>query len=69
VVYAQNHGGPYPAGSAPAATSVGMTGIKRWMRPVAFQNFPQALLPEALKNENPGWRWRIVNGAYSNQSI
>lgn len=69
VVYAQNHGGPYPAGSVPAATSVGFTSIQRWMRPIAFQNFPNALLPEALQNENPLHLWRIVNGAYTNQSI
>ncbi len=69
VVYAQNHGGPYPASSVVTATSVGMTAIKRWLRPVAFQNFPDALLPEALKAQNPKGIWRIVNGAYTNQAL
>lgn len=62
VVYAQQHGGPYPATTAPATTSVGMTAIKRFMRPVAFQNMPDALLPDALKRSNPLNIWRTLNG-------
>lgn len=65
VVYSQQHGGPYPATSAPATTSVGMTAIKRFMRPVAFQNMPQALLPEALQDANPLHIWRIVDGQHT----
>lgn len=61
VVYAMQHGGPYPATTAPATTSVGMTAIKRFMRPVAFQNLPDALLPDALKDSNPLQLWRIVD--------
>ncbi len=62
VVYAQHHGGPYPATTTPATTSVGMTAIKRFQRPIAFQSIPDALLPDALKNANPLNIWRIVNG-------
>lgn len=62
VVYAMQHGGPYPATTAPATTSVGMTAIKRFMRPVAFQNVPEALLPDALKDANPLNIMRIVDG-------
>lgn len=69
VVYAQHHGGPYPATTAPATTSVGMTAIKRFMRPVAFQNMPSALLPVALKDDNPLGVLRIVNGQYTRDSI
>lgn len=69
VVQAQNHGGPYPATTVPSATSVGMLGIKRWLRPVAYQNFPDMLLPDALKNANPLSAWRIVNGNFSNHAI
>lgn len=65
VVYSMQHGGPYPATTAPATTSVGMTAIKRFMRPVAFQNVPDVLLPDALKNGNPRNIWRIVNGEYT----
>jgi NADP-dependent aldehyde dehydrogenase len=45
VVAAQHHGGPYPATTAPAFTSVGTAAIRRWLVPVAYQNFPPALLP------------------------
>lgn len=62
VCHAMQHGGPYPATTAPATTSVGMTAIKRFLRPVAYQNIPNALLPEALKHDNPLQIWRIVNG-------
>jgi 2,5-dioxopentanoate dehydrogenase len=45
VVDAQVHGGPYPASTNFGATSVGTLSIRRWLRPVAFQNMPEALLP------------------------
>ncbi|MCI0710242.1 MAG: aldehyde dehydrogenase (NADP(+)) [Chloroflexi bacterium] len=61
VVPAMQHGGPYPATTAPHTTSVGMVAIQRFMRPVAFQNMPNDLLPDALKNENPLHIWRLVN--------
>lgn len=61
VVPSMLHGGPYPATTAPSTTSVGMTAIQRFMRPVAYQNMPDALLPDALKNANPKEIWRIVN--------
>jgi NADP-dependent aldehyde dehydrogenase len=48
VVAAQQHGGPYPATTAPAFTSVGTAAIRRWLVPVAYQNFPAELLPSAL---------------------
>jgi NADP-dependent aldehyde dehydrogenase len=69
VAYAMQHGGPYPATTAPATTSVGMTAIKRFMRPVAFQSMPNLLLPDALKNGNPRKIWRIVNGEYTKAAI
>jgi len=43
------HGGPYPASSDSRFTAVGTGAIKRWVRPVSYQSFPNALLPEALK--------------------
>lgn len=48
VVAAQQHGGPYPATTAPATTSVGTAAIRRWLVPVAYQNFPPGLLPAEL---------------------
>jgi NADP-dependent aldehyde dehydrogenase len=50
VTGAQFHGGPYPASTAPATTSVGTLAIRRFLRPVAFQNAPQWLLPEPLRD-------------------
>ena len=53
VSWSMHHGGPWPATTAPAATSVGAASIERWLRPVTYQNVPAALLPEALRDENP----------------
>jgi NADP-dependent aldehyde dehydrogenase len=52
VVAAQEHGGPWPATTAPGSTSVGTAAIRRWLVPVAYQNFPAELLPEALREES-----------------
>ena len=49
VVAAQQHGGPWPATTAPAYTSVGTAAIRRWLVPVAYQSFPPELLPTALR--------------------
>ena len=45
VTSAQHHGGPWPASTAPAYTSVGAAAIRRWLVPVAYQDFPAQLLP------------------------
>ena len=52
VTYAQQHGGPYPATTAPTTTSVGTDAIARFLRPVAYQGFPQQLLPAALRDDS-----------------
>jgi NADP-dependent aldehyde dehydrogenase len=49
VVPAQQHGGPYPATTAPAHTSVGTAAISRWLVPAAYQDFPSELLPPVLR--------------------
>lgn len=46
---AMQHGGPYPASTDSRFTSVGTNSIKRWVRPVSYQSFPNELLPLALK--------------------
>jgi NADP-dependent aldehyde dehydrogenase len=43
------HGGPYPATSDARVSSVGASSIERFLRPVAYQNFPSELLPEELR--------------------
>ncbi|MCZ4292872.1 aldehyde dehydrogenase (NADP(+)) [Vibrio sinaloensis] len=62
VSYAMVHGGPYPASTMPASTSVGAEAIKRWLRPVAYQSVPEALLPDALKTANPLNVRRSIDG-------
>jgi len=56
VTWAMHHGGPWPATTNPAHTSVGVTAIRRFQRPVVYQNTPQHLLPPALRDGNP---WRL----------
>lgn len=63
------HGGPFPASSDVRFTAVGTAAIQRFLRPVCFQNFPDALLPDALKNNNPLQLTRLLNGAPSNAAI
>ncbi len=59
---AMNHGGPYPASTDSRFTAVGTAAIQRWARPVCFQNFPDALLPDELRATNPLGLMRLVNG-------
>ncbi|MFF7974781.1 aldehyde dehydrogenase family protein [Streptomyces sp. NPDC007905] len=61
VAPAQHHGGPYPATTS-TSTSVGGTAIERWLRPVVYQNAPEALLPAELKDGNPLGLPRRFNG-------
>ncbi|WP_089317296.1 aldehyde dehydrogenase (NADP(+)) [Pontibacter ummariensis] len=63
VGYAMVHGGPFPATTDSRTTSVGAAAITRFARPVCYQAFPMALLPDELKDENPLQIWRLVNGA------
>lgn len=69
VNYAMVHGGPFPATTSSATTSVGANAIYRFTRPVCFQNFPDNALPEALKNSNPLGLLRQVNGKYTTEPI
>ncbi len=63
------HGGPYPASSDSRFTAVGVDSIKRWVRPFSFQSWPNELLPDELKNENPLGISRLVNGNKSVNKI
>jgi NADP-dependent aldehyde dehydrogenase len=59
------HGGPWPATTNALHTSVGMTSIRRWLRPVVYQNVPGAFLPDALRDDNPLGVPRRINGVLS----
>ena len=64
-----HHGGPWPSTTDSRFTSVGTGAIKRFIRPISFQNYPNDLLPEALKNENPLMLLRKVNNTLTLDSI
>jgi NADP-dependent aldehyde dehydrogenase len=61
VCLSMQHGGPFPATTDSRFTSVGADGIKRFARPICYQNWPDKLLPDELKNKNPLKIWRTVN--------
>ena len=53
VNWAMHHGGPWPATTASLHSSVGATAIRRWLTPIAYQNWPDELLPPQLQDANP----------------
>ena len=61
VKYAMQHGGPFPATTDPRFTSVGPDAIKRFIRPISFQNWPDEFLPKELQDGNPLQIERLVN--------
>jgi NADP-dependent aldehyde dehydrogenase len=62
VTWSMQHGGPWPASTNSLHTSVGATAIRRWLRPVCYQDLPAELLPEALTDDNPWELPRRVDG-------
>lgn len=62
VGHAMVHGGPYPATSDSRSTSVGTAAIFRFLRPVCYQDLPDALRPEAIKKSNPLKLNRLIDG-------
>jgi NADP-dependent aldehyde dehydrogenase len=63
------HGGPYPASTDSRFTAVGTESIKRWVRPFSYQSWPNKLLPNELKNENPLDILRMVDGVKTKNLI
>jgi NADP-dependent aldehyde dehydrogenase len=61
VCYSMQHGGPYPSTTDSRFTAVGPDGMKRFARPISYQNWPNEVLPDELKDENPLHVWRIVD--------
>src|SRR5690606_12447271 len=56
VTAAQQHGGPWPATTNDTGTAVGTAAVDRFLRGVAYQDVPEALLPEPLRDDNP---WNV----------
>ncbi len=69
VCLSMHHGGPFPATTDARFTSVGADGIKRFARPVCFQNWSQPSLPDELKNDNPLNIWRTINNKLTKEKI
>ncbi len=69
VCLSMHHGGPFPATTDNRFSSVGADGIKRFARPIAFQNWSNNLLPDELKNENTFGIWRTVNNEFTKDPI
>jgi 2,5-dioxopentanoate dehydrogenase len=63
------HGGPFPATTDSRFTAVGADGIRRFARPIAYQNWPDHLLPHELKNANPLGIWRMLNNELTKDRI
>jgi NADP-dependent aldehyde dehydrogenase len=66
---AMMHGGPWPATSAAGETAVGMTAVRRFSRPVCFQDAPADLLPPELTDSNPLGIWRRIDGQPTRASL
>jgi len=64
-----HHGGPFPATTDSRTTSVGTGAMKRFARPLCYQDFPQSALPDELKDENPLNILRLVNGQWTTGKI
>jgi NADP-dependent aldehyde dehydrogenase len=69
VCLSMHHGGPFPASTDSRFSSVGADGIKRFSRPVAFQNWDDDLLPEELRNKNTLQIWRTINGKLTQEDV
>jgi NADP-dependent aldehyde dehydrogenase len=69
VCHSMHHGGPYPATSDVHFTSVGTAAIKRFVRPICFQNFPDPALPPELRNKNSRNIWRLVDGQVTKDDV
>lgn len=63
------HGGPYPASTDSRFTAVGVKAVKRWLRPISFQNWPDHLLPSYLQNKNELGVWRTINGEFTKSDL
>jgi len=69
VSHSMMHGGPFPATTFAHFTSVGTEAIKRFLRPVCYQDCPQEFLPDALKDENRLHIMRKLNGEFTRNAV
>lgn len=64
-----NHGGPYPATTDGKFTSVGTGAIMRFVRPICYQNVPDAALPQELRGKNVRKIWRLIDGKHTQDDL
>jgi alpha-ketoglutaric semialdehyde dehydrogenase len=69
VCKSMHHGGPFPSSSNSQFTSVGSDAIRRFVRPLSFQNWPDEFLPDELKNANPLNIWRTVDNVLTKEAV
>ncbi|NLT70362.1 MAG: aldehyde dehydrogenase (NADP(+)) [Verrucomicrobiaceae bacterium] len=69
VCHSMHHGGPYPATTHSHFTSIGTRAIRRFIRPVCYQDWPDAMLPIELQNANPRGVWRMLNGQKTRDGV
>ena len=69
VAHSMMHGGPFPATTFSHFTSVGTEAVKRFLRPVCYQDCPQEYLPEPLRDENSLHIMRKLNGTYTRDPV
>lgn len=69
VCLSMHHGGPFPATTDARFTSVGADGIKRFARPLCYQNWSNEFLPPELKDENPLGIYRTVNNELTKDPV
>lgn len=67
VTWSQHHGGPWPATTS-LHTSVGVTAVRRFQRPIVLQDAPERLQPPALRDDNPLGIPRRVDGRLTDRA-
>ncbi len=69
VCHSMHHGGPYPATTHGHFTSIGTRAVSRFVRPVCYQDWPDAMLPVELQNANPRGIMRLLNGERTRDGV
>src|SRR4051794_35913185 len=69
VAWAMHHRGPYPATTASVHTSVGATAVRRFLRPICYQNTPQAVRTDAWGDDSPRGLPRRINGKVTRDTL
>lgn len=69
VSHAMHHGGPFPSSTDARYTSVGTDAVKRFVKPICYQNAPEFILPKELQDLNPLNIWRKIDGVITKKAL